>query len=144
MDELLEGLSRVDLRPSTMSDPRAGIHGLLARAFSRDLRYLGAYRAWQEAVLSDQNMAKKQKDIQAWTTACVTSLFQLLQKIPGARRGVDIRGLARAMENFFWSLLSQAAHSSRPQLNQQIDAATHMIYHALFTEHAGKTQIDED
>jgi AcrR family transcriptional regulator len=68
MDELLEKLSRLDLRPQSMSDPRTGLRELLARAFSHDLQYMGAYRAWQEAALSDPDLARKERQIHAWTT----------------------------------------------------------------------------
>ena len=71
MDELLEKLSQLDFRPRTVSDVRAVVHELLSRAFSNDLRYLGAYRAWQEAVLSDPELARKQVKIHAWTTGRV-------------------------------------------------------------------------
>jgi hypothetical protein len=38
------------------------------------------------------------------------------------------------MDTFFWSLLSQAIHLPKKQLNRQIDSATHLIYHALFMD----------
>lgn len=41
MDELLEKLSRLDLRPQGMSDPRSSLRALLKGAFSHDLHYLG-------------------------------------------------------------------------------------------------------
>ncbi len=134
MDELLEGLSRMDFRPGAVTDVQSGIRELLSRAFSHDLRYLGAYRAWQEAVLSDPELARKQKAIQAWTTARVTTVVRLLQQLPGAREGVDIPGLGRVMDSFFWNLLGQAARLRSVELNQWIDSATHLIYHALFTD----------
>jgi len=134
MDELLERLSRLDLRPQPMSDPRKGLRELLARAFSHDLHYLGAYRAFQEAALSDPELARKQGQIHAWTTARVIAVFNFLQQLPGARSKVDVAGLATAMDTFFWSLLSQAAHLPKKQLNRQIDSATHLIYHALFRD----------
>ncbi len=134
MNELLEKLSQLDLRPGAVTDVRAGIRQLLSRAFSRDLRYLGAYRAWQEASLSDPDLARKQQQIHAWTTTRVMTVFQLLQQLPGARTGVDVPGLARVIDSFFWSLLAQAAQFSKIELNQRIDAATHLIYHALFTD----------
>ena len=133
MDDLLEGLSRLELRP-VGSDVRLGLRGLLARAFSTDLRYLGAYRAWQEAALSDSDLATKQQQIHAWTTARVQALFSALQQHPRARRGVDIAALARVMDSFFWNLLAQAVQFSKPELNQWLDAATHLIYHALVTD----------
>ena len=134
MDELLEKLSQLDFRPRGSTDVRAVIHELLSQAFAHDLRYLGAYRAWQEAVLSDPDLARKQREIHAWTTARVTAVFQRLQQLPGARRGVDIPGLARVMDSFFWSLLVQALRMPKAELSRQIDSATHLIYHAIFIE----------
>jgi AcrR family transcriptional regulator len=132
MDELLEKLSRLELRPAGGAEVREILHGLLSRAFAHDLRYLGAYRAWQEAALSDPSLARKQVAIQAWTTGRALRLFQALQKLPAARKNVDVLGLARAMDSFFWSLLTQAVQMPKARLNQSIEAATHLIYHALF------------
>src|SRR5262249_44389898 len=139
MDDLLEKLSQLKLRPEAVSDPRTGLHALLSRAFSSDLRYLGAYRAWQEAVLSDAGLARKQDQIQAWTTARVTTVFELFLQMPAARAGVDVPGLARAMDSFFWSLLAQAVRLPRPELNRWIASATHLIHHALFTDAPNQT-----
>jgi hypothetical protein len=97
---------------------------------------LGAYRAWQEAALSDPDLARKQEQIHGWTTTRVMTVFQLLQQLPGARQGVDVPGLARVMDSFFWSLLAQAGRFSKVELDQRIDSATHLIYHALFTDPA--------
>ena len=136
MDELLEKLSRLDLQPGNETSPSVqdGLRSLLARAFSHDLLYLGAYRAWQEAVLSDPGLAKTQEAIHAWTTARVVGLFNALQRLPGARNNVDTLGLARVMDSFFWNLLGQAALLPKTKLNQAIDSATHLIYHALFAD----------
>jgi AcrR family transcriptional regulator len=134
MDELLDKLSRLNLRPQAMANPRTGLRELLSRAFSHDLHYLGAYRAWQEAVLSDPGLARKQRAIHAWTTTRVMTVFQLLHQLPGARRKVDIAGLAISMDSFFWSLLAQAVRLPKAELNRQIDSATHLIYHALFID----------
>ncbi len=137
MDELLERLSRLQLRP-VGSDVRSGLRGLLARAFSTDLQYLGVYRAWQEAAVSDADLAKKQRQIHDWTTSRVRALFNALQQLPGARHDVDVAGLARVMDSFFWNLLAQAVQFSKPELNQWLDAATHLIYHALFSDSSGE------
>jgi AcrR family transcriptional regulator len=140
MDDLLEKLSQLDFRPRGVTDVRAVVHDLLSRAFSHDLRYLGAYRAWQEAVLSDPDLARKQVEIHAWTTARVRNVFQFLQQLPGARAGVDVPGLARVMDSFFWNLLGQAVLMPEVELNRWIDSATHLIYHAMFVDRAGSTQ----
>jgi AcrR family transcriptional regulator len=134
MDDLLERLSRLDLRPKGAADIRIGLRTLLAQAFSTDIEYLGAYRAWQEAVASDAELAGKQQQIQAWTTARVRAAFSLLQNMPGARPGVDVGGLARVMDSFFWNLLAQASRLPESELARWIDSATHLIYHALFSD----------
>jgi AcrR family transcriptional regulator len=134
MDDLLDALGHLEFRPQPSADMRGAIRTLLARAFEHDLRSLGAYRAWQEAILSDPALARKQQRIHAWTTARVTAVFELLRKVHGARTTVDIPALARVMDGFFWSLLARAAKMRKAELNQWIDAATHLIYHALFTD----------
>jgi AcrR family transcriptional regulator len=134
MDDLLEGLNNISLQPGDMQDIRSGIRNLLSHAFSHDLRYLGAYRAWREAVLSDAALAQKEEEIRAWTTARVKAFLRFLAQCPGARSGVDVTGLAIAMDRFFWDLLSQAKRLSKAQLNRRLNAATHLIYHAMFED----------
>ena len=141
MDELLEKLSQLDFRPPAGSDVRAVVQELLARAFSHDLRYLGAYRAWQEAVLSDADLARKEQQIRAWTTSRVATLFQRLQKLPARPAGGGhLRTLARVMDSFFWSLLAQAVRMPEAELERWIDTATHLIYHAMFADAPEKRQ----
>jgi AcrR family transcriptional regulator len=134
MNELLEKLSQLNLRPAADFDARAGLDHLLSHAFSTDLQYLGVYRAWQEAVLFDPDLARKQTAIHAWTTARVESLFRLLSERPGARPGVDIASLARVMDSFFWNLLPQAVDMPKVELERWIRSSAHLIYHALFTD----------
>jgi hypothetical protein len=67
------------------------------------LHYLGAYRAWQEAVITHPDLAAKEAEIRAWTTSRVLTAFSLLQQLPAARSGVDIQGLASVMDSFFWT-----------------------------------------
>jgi len=134
MDELLESLSQLDFKPAGMVNARDGLRQLLANAFSRDLKFLGVYRAWQEVIISDSDLARKQKKIRGWTTSRVITVFQMLQQLPGARADVDIAELAKAMDSFFWSLLAEALLLKKFELNKRIDAATHLIYHALFTD----------
>jgi AcrR family transcriptional regulator len=139
MDELLAKLSQLDFQPQAVTNIRGALRELLSRAFSHELHYLGAYRAWQEAALSDPELVKKQEKIQEWTTGRVMRVFQFLQRLPGSRQNVDVPGLARAMDSFFWSLLAQAGRLSKAELNQWIDSATHLIYHATFTDPPAKS-----
>jgi AcrR family transcriptional regulator len=136
MDELLERLSKVQLDPKKTRDIKSGWRELMSRAFSTDLPYLGAYRAWLEAALSDSELAAKEREIHAWTTARVCEVFSALQHIPGARSGVDLAALARVMDSFFWNVLFQSLRLSSKELKEYIDAATHLIYHALFSDPA--------
>ncbi|MFY9729950.1 MAG: TetR/AcrR family transcriptional regulator [Candidatus Acidiferrales bacterium] len=133
MDELLEKLSQLEFRPEA-ADTWSVIRGLLSRSFAHDLRYLGAYRAWQEAALTDAGLARKQKQIHAWTTGRVAALFERLAQLPGARKGVDLAGLARGMDSLFWSLLGQAVRMPKPELERWVESCTHLIYHALFMD----------
>jgi len=134
MDELLEHLSQIDLRPKVFADVQAGLRELLSAAFSRDLKYLGAYRAWQEATLSDPDLARKEAEIHAWTTARVLAVFQLLAQVKGARPEIDMRALARVMDGFFWSLLARAVKMRKGELDQWIDTSSHLIFHAMFQD----------
>jgi hypothetical protein len=109
--------------------------------FSADLLYLGAYRAWREAVLSDAELVPKEERIQAWTSGRIATVFQSLQRLPGARASADLTSLARVMNSFFWNLLGQAAYLRRSELNRWIDSATHLIYHALFSDSGRETDL---
>jgi AcrR family transcriptional regulator len=134
MHQLVERLSRLELTPITGSDVRAELRALIAGAFRADVAYLGAYRAWQEAVLSDLDLARKDRAIRDWTSARVAALFSALQQLPGARRGVAIAPLARAMDGVFWSMIGDAVRAPEKPLDEAIDAATHLVYHALFAD----------
>jgi len=135
MDELLDKLSRLELRPKAAApDIKLGIEQLLSGAFSADLRYLGAYRAWQEAALSDPGLARKQQQIHAWTTARIRKVFELLHHHPNARPDVDIPSLARVMDSFFWGLLAQAGRMKKAELNRWIHSSANLIYHAIIKD----------
>jgi len=136
MDELLDKLSQLEFQPGAAADTRSVVSALLSRAFAHDLRYLGAYRAWQEAALTDAGLARKQKQIHAWTTARVTAVFEMLAELPGARKGLDFRGLARAIDSLFWSMVAQAVRMPKAELDRWVTSSTHLIYHALFKDEA--------
>ena len=134
MEELLEGLERLDLRPDSTRDVRSALHGLLARAFAADLTYLGAYRAWSEAVRTDPTLAAHDRRIHRWTNSRIVALFQRLQRLPGARPGVDAAALGRAMDVVFWTQLARAAVLRPAELREWVDVTTDLIYHALFLD----------
>jgi TetR/AcrR family acrAB operon transcriptional repressor len=134
MNDLVIALSRIGLEPATSgAEPRTLIRQLLARGFDRELRYVGAYRAWREAVLTDKELAGLQKQIQAWTTARVAAVFARLQTLRPARRGVDIGTLAVLMDSVFWDLLARGSRRDA-EIEQALSATTDLVYHALFTD----------
>ena len=142
MDELLERLSRLQLQPgSGAKNAKEALRAMLAGAFSHDLTYLGAYRAWQEAALSDADLAGKQREIHAWTTGRVRAVFEMLRAHPNARADVDVGTLAQAMDSFFWGLLAQAVDMKRAELQRWIDASAHLIYHAIVADGAARTRL---
>jgi AcrR family transcriptional regulator len=134
MHQLVERIGRLELAPIRGRDAYAELHELIARAFASDFEYLGAYRAWQEAALSDPELAKKDRAIRDWTRARLVALFDALQRLPNARRGVDVTPLAHAMDAFFWTMIADAARSPDLELDAAVGAATHLIYHALFVD----------
>lgn len=137
-DDLLQDLERIDLVPPPARDLRSGLRSLLSRVLSRDLQYLGAYRAWQEAVLSDPSLVAQHRQIHAWTTHRIVYALRRMQRIPGARRGVDLPGLARVLDTLFWSFLAQAAYLPRVEVRRWVDAASHIVYHAMFDDPSRK------
>jgi AcrR family transcriptional regulator len=134
MDELLVGMSQLDLRLEPGIDARTGLRALMSRAFAGESPYLGAYRAWREAMLSDPDLARQEAAIRAWTTTRVATVLTHLQQQPGARRGVDIRAQSRLLDSFFWNLLAQASHLPARERRQWVDSATHLVYHAMFAD----------
>lgn len=136
MDQLLTGLERLNLQPSSTGGIRAGLRGLLQSAFSRDLAYAGAYRAWQEAILLDAGLGPLQEQIERWTRARLTGVFQVLLQLPGARRDVNVPVLARLMDHFFWELLGQAPRLPARQLEAILECTTDLLFHALFHDAA--------
>ena len=134
MNQLLIGLSQINLQPGEHADARDIVRDLLERGFSEDLRYLGAYRAWQEAVLTDHNLARKQAQILNWTSARAAAAFRQLQRLPNARPRVNVDALARVLDSLFWHLLAQASHNRDVNLRRSVETTTHLIYHALFMD----------
>ena len=129
MDELLQRLASLDLRPATTG---GGLYEFLAAAFRADAEYWGVVRAWQEAALSDAELARMERRIQAWTDARVLGVLQLLASQPGARQDADLPAFARMMDRHFWSLMARGPRLSRAEIDQEIRLAADVIYHYLF------------
>ncbi len=136
MDQLIEVLEQLDLRPRGAASIRDGLRALLQSAFTRDLAYAGAYGAWREAILLDASLAPRQEQIEHWTRARVTRVFEMLLQLPGARRDVNVPVLARLMDHFFLDLLGRATRLAPSELEPILESVTDLLYHALFVDAA--------
>ena len=134
MDELLDGMARLSLHADYAGDARASLRELLLRAFSQDVRYLGALRAWEEAALLDADIAASHANIRRWTTGRVMTLLEALRQWPGVRPKVHVEALASVLDGLFWSRLSESFVATSIPLHSWVEAATDLIYHALFVD----------
>jgi len=132
MNELIERLSRLDLRPRGGANLRTGLHEFLGAAFRVDIAYFGVVRAWQEAALTDAELGKMQRQIESWTQARVLGVFQRLQEHPDAPRHRDLPTFARMMDRHFWSLLARGSRLPPRDFNREVKVAADVIYHYLF------------
>ncbi len=98
MNEFIERLAALDLRPQAQGNARAGLRSFLAAAFRIDAQYYGVVRAWQEASLTDPELGRMAAAIQAWTEARIGRVFHLLQQHPHARKDCDLETFARMIE----------------------------------------------
>jgi AcrR family transcriptional regulator len=134
MNELLERLGTLDLRPKLTTNVRLGLRNFLAEVFRADFAYYGVVRAWQEAALADAEFGGMQKQIEAWTQARVLAVFQLLQQLPDACRNRDLATFARMMDRHFWSLLALGPTLRLRNFEREVNLAADVIYGYLFTE----------
>lgn len=134
MNEFLQRLAALDLRPPAGGDVRRALRRFLSRAFRADTAYYGVIRAWQEAALGDAELARMEREIRSWTDARVLWVFRLLQEQPGARPGRDLPAFARLMNRQFWSLLARGSDTPRRDLEREIGVAADAIYHYLFSD----------
>lgn len=140
MDDFLERLDKVSLEPPAGDDVRRIIGQLLARAFASDLEYAGAYRAWREATLAAPELLLHDRRIRRWTVTRVTSVLVALQALPGSRKGLDVKALARLLDGFFWSLIAESTTMTRRELSEAARSTTHLIYHAMFVDRVAEKQ----
>jgi AcrR family transcriptional regulator len=128
MNDLLQRLASIDLQPD------GDLRDFLTRIFRTDLRHFGVIRAWQEATLSDPELAPMRADIEAWTEQRILAVFEALQKRPHARRDADLPTFARMMDRHFWSLLARGASLSKKAFVREITVAADVIHRYLFRE----------
>lgn len=131
MNELVQRLSELDLRPAGAANARTGLRRFLADVFRADIESFGVIRAWQEATLTDAELGPRRKEIESWTEARILRVFRQLQKSPNARAGRDLPTFARMMDRHFWSLLARGASMTQRDFDREIRTAADVIYHYL-------------
>jgi AcrR family transcriptional regulator len=134
MNELLQLLAGLDLRPKGGADVRAGLRRFLTAVFRADLEYYGVVRAWQEASLTDTGLGQMQTAIESWTQARILRVFRGLQQHPNARQDRDLPAFARMMDRHFWSILARGSRLPRRDFNREIRISADVIYHYLFRD----------
>jgi len=131
MDRLLGELAK--LEPALgAADAKAAVTTLVREALRVDIAYLGAYRAWHEAVLRDEELLTLHESIDAWTTARIAALLEAVRAAPNARSDVDPAVLARILNALFWRLTQMRAGEGAAILK----SATALVVHAVFVDDA--------
>ena len=82
MDRLLGELD--GLAPALEADLQGTVVALVRDALRLDMAYLGAYRAWREAVLRDDELALLHASIDAWTTGRLATWLELIRAAPSS------------------------------------------------------------
>jgi AcrR family transcriptional regulator len=135
MNELLARLGAVELRPKGHGrDTRALLRDFVAEVFRTDLEFFGVIRAWQEAVLTDPDLARMHRDIEHWTEARIAAVFRTLHALPGARPDRDLHAFARMMDRHFWALLARAGLLASREMSRETRLAADVIYHYMFRD----------
>lgn len=134
MNELLERLATLDPPARDAADPRRALHEFLSAAFRTDADYYGVVRAWQEAALSDPELARMERRIEAWTRGRVLFMLELMTQQVGTRRRGDLRAFARMLDRHFWSLLARGPRLSAAELDREIALVTDVIWSYLQLE----------
>jgi AcrR family transcriptional regulator len=134
MDALLAELATVDIPVDVARAPGGGakavVVAVVRRALRVDMKYLGAYRAWHEAVLLDPELAALHAQIDAWTIRRVVGMLQIVANAPNARPQPDVLATARIFNALFWRLTEMRAGEEEAVVQATIAVLTH----ALFTD----------
>jgi AcrR family transcriptional regulator len=112
------------------TDMRSLIKSTVRQGLTVDWAYMGAYRAWREAALVDDDLREKQLAVEQWAASRLIVMLQALQLAPHARPVAHVEELGRALSLLFWRLAEEAL----PEPDALIETLTDMIYHTLFED----------
>ena len=134
MDRLLDEIAAFSLNVvSSEAGPmpaRAIILEVVRQGLLVDWAYVGAYRAWREAVVLDQELKMLHAQLERWTTQQIKLLLTFLLQLPHVRQGVRVDELAWIISLLFWRL----AEVPLQEPDAVVESVTDLIYHVLFTD----------
>jgi AcrR family transcriptional regulator len=135
MNRLLEEVETVVTPSPSEAAPhmRALIEDTVRQGLTVDWAYMGAYRAWREAALLDDDLRERQLAVEEWAASRLITMLRGLSQAPHARVLAHVEELGWALSLLFWRL----AEASLPEPDALIETITDMIYHTLFEDTDG-------
>ncbi len=137
MDQLLQEASVLTAQAGQLDAGTQNVQSLIAlmvrQGLQVDWSYAGAYRAWREAALQDQELRALNEQLERWTASLLVSLFLPLQQLPGARADVDVSVLAWELSVLFLRL-AEVPLTQPQMIDAIVTSLTQLIYHGLFTD----------
>ena len=134
MDRLLDEIAAFSLNVSSSDaqpvSARAIILEVVRQGLLVDWAYVGAYRAWREAVVLAQELRVLHEQLERWTTQQIKLLIYFLLQLPQVRQDVNVDELAWIISLLFWRL----AEVPLQEPDTVVESVTNLIYHALFTD----------
>jgi AcrR family transcriptional regulator len=135
MNELVRLMEELRLNPprdASVAGMRRSLHAFLWSALRTDRENYGVFRAWDEAIQGDPQLAAQDAKVRRWSDARVIAVFRELARHRAARPGVDIDGFGRIMNRHFWALLGQAAVMSPRAFRDEVRIASDVVWSYLF------------
>jgi AcrR family transcriptional regulator len=132
MNRLLEEVEGVmtPMPSEVPMDMRSLIRSTIRQGLTVDWAFRGAYRAWREAALVDDELRTVQPAVERWAASRLIIMLRALSQAPHARAAPHIGELGWALSLLFWRL----AEETLPEPEALIETLTDMIYHTLFAD----------
>lgn len=135
MDALVAEIGGIDLAMAldAGTDVRTVLEHLVRLSLSIDWAFAGVHRAWGEAIVQDESLARLDREIEDWTATLALVLMEGLSRLPGARTGVDLRTQAWLITLLFWKLAGRiSADTQTTDPEPVVQGMIHLLYHSLF------------
>lgn len=111
-------------------DALSSLEAVVDRGLGAEQTYIGAYRAWREAAVTDPDLKILDERIMVWMQAGTVAVIEQARGSRPARPDFDSQALAVVLTALFLQL-SQQRITNRQAV---VRAVTRMIYHAIFPD----------